>query len=70
MTTFIICKSWIKGFYIVLHIRKEIQTVLFVAFLMMTKIGDPKSQRVKNENPRKSPRDPPNSDTKDSKSYI
>ena len=37
---------------------------------MMTKIGDPKSQRVKNENPRKSTRDPPNSDTKDSKSYI
>ena len=51
-------------------IIQQIQTVLFIAFLMRTKIGDPKSQRVKNENPRKRPREPPNSDTKDSKSYI
>ena len=62
-------KLLIKGLFQLLN-YSQIQTVLFIAFLMTTKIGDPKSQRVKNENPRKSPRDPPNSDTKDSKSYI
>ena len=62
-------KLFIKGLFQLFN-YSQIQTVLFIAFLITTKIGDPKSQRVKNENPRKSPRDPPNSDTKDSKSYI